>query len=44
MAVDLERMLRRCERGQWRVDDFDCSREPVPLSPEKERLSALSAA
>ena len=35
--VDLERMLERCERGQWRIDDFDWDRPPVPLSPEQER-------
>jgi len=38
MAVDLKKMLRRCRRGQWSVDDFDWSGSPVPLSPEKERL------
>ena len=37
MAVDLEKMLERCERGQWRVDDFEWSRVPIPLPPEKER-------
>lgn len=37
MAVDLERMLEKCERGQWRVDDFDWSARPIALTPEQER-------
>ncbi len=35
--VDLDRMLERCERGQWSIDDFDWGRPPVPLAPDKER-------
>jgi len=34
--VDLEKMLERCERGQWSVDDFDWDGRPVPLAPETE--------
>lgn len=37
MSLDLIRMLERCERGQWRVDDFDWSGRPIALAPEKER-------
>ena len=36
MSVDLEKMLEKCERGQWRVDDFDWRRRPDPLPAEKE--------
>ena len=34
--VDLEKMLERCERGQWSVEDFDWHGQPVPLAPETE--------
>ena len=37
MSVDLEKMLEKCERGQWCVDDFDWKGRPVPLPAEKER-------
>ena len=36
MAVELGRMLERCERGQWSVDDFDWTAAPIPLSREQE--------
>jgi hypothetical protein len=34
--VDLERMLARCRRDQWRADDLDWSRPPPPMSADKE--------
>jgi len=37
MALDLEKMLEHCERGQWSVDDFDWRRPPIGLSPGQER-------
>jgi hypothetical protein len=37
MSVNLEKMLERCQREQWRVDDFDWTGTPVALSPERER-------
>src|SRR5262245_27519794 len=37
MSVNLEKMLERCEREQWRVDEFDWTATPVPLSPSRER-------
>ncbi len=37
MGVDLEKMLERCERGQWRVDDFDWSQPPLRLDEARER-------
>ena len=37
MSVNLEKMLERCLREQWRVDDFDWMGTPVALSPERER-------
>jgi hypothetical protein len=36
MAVDLDKMLESCERGQWSVDDFDWTQTPIPLSRERE--------
>ncbi|MEW6776979.1 MAG: ferritin-like domain-containing protein, partial [Bdellovibrionota bacterium] len=36
MAMDLEKMLERCHKGQWNVSDFDWSKKPIPLSKEKE--------
>jgi len=32
MALNLDRMLDRCRAGQWNVNEFDWSQEPVPLS------------
>ncbi|MEX1368990.1 MAG: hypothetical protein AB1Z98_38040 [Nannocystaceae bacterium] len=29
--MDLDRMLDKCRRGQWRVDDLDWDRTPRPL-------------
>jgi hypothetical protein len=37
MSVNLEKMLERCRREQWSVDDFDWTARPLPLSPERER-------
>lgn len=37
MALDLDRMLERCRRGQWRVGDLDWSRAPRAMSPEDEQ-------
>jgi hypothetical protein len=37
MSVNLEKMLERCRREQWSVDDFDWTRPPIALSPERER-------
>ena len=34
--MDLQRMLRMCHEGQWKVGDFDFSRRPRPISPEDE--------
>jgi hypothetical protein len=34
--VDLDRMLARCRRDQWRADDVDWSRPPPPMSADKE--------
>ena len=36
MGVDLERMLERCERGQWSVEDFDWTTRPIALTPDQE--------
>ena len=36
MGVDLQKMLERCERGQWSVDDFDWSTRPIALDREQE--------
>ncbi len=30
--MDLQRMLDRCHRGQWNVDDFDFTVKPIALS------------
>jgi hypothetical protein len=35
-TVDLGRMLERCRRDQWSVDDLDWSRAPRPMSREDE--------
>lgn len=35
--VDLEKMLERCERGQWNVEAFDWTQTPVAMTPDKER-------
>ena len=37
MSVNLEKMLERCRREQWSVDDFDWTRPSSALSPERER-------
>jgi hypothetical protein len=37
MSVNLEKMLERCRREQWKVDDFDWTGTPVALSGERER-------
>jgi hypothetical protein len=34
--MDLERMLRMCREGQWRVGDIDWSQDPRPMSREDE--------
>jgi hypothetical protein len=36
MGIDLEKMLEKCERGQWSVDDFDWTGRPIPLTPAQE--------
>ena len=36
MAVDLDRMLNQCRRGQWSVDDFDWTARPAALDGERE--------
>lgn len=36
MVMDLERMLRMCREGQWRVGDLDFSQRPRPMSPADE--------
>jgi hypothetical protein len=35
--VDLNRMLEKCQRGQWRTEDLDWSRPPPVMAPDKER-------
>jgi hypothetical protein len=35
--VDLNRMLEKCERGQWRTEDLDWTRPPPAMPPDKER-------
>ncbi|HWP67296.1 MAG TPA: hypothetical protein VNO26_15470 [Candidatus Limnocylindria bacterium] len=37
MGVNLEKMLERCRREQWSVNDFDWSGRPLALAPERER-------
>jgi hypothetical protein len=37
MSVDLDKMLERCERGQWSVDDFDWTVRPIALDAAQER-------
>lgn len=34
--MDLSRMLDKCRRGQWSVDDLDFSKPPRPMSREDE--------
>jgi hypothetical protein len=34
--MDLERMLRMCREGQWKVGDLDFSRKPRPMSEDDE--------
>lgn len=34
--MDLERMLDKCRRGQWSVDELDWSVPPRPMSPDEE--------
>ncbi|KAB2887500.1 MAG: hypothetical protein F9K40_21350 [Kofleriaceae bacterium] len=34
--MDLTRMLERCVRDQWKVDDLDWSAPPAPMSRDKE--------
>ncbi|MCW5829765.1 MAG: hypothetical protein KIT79_10690 [Deltaproteobacteria bacterium] len=36
MAMDLDKMVEKCERGQWNVNSFDWAQKPIPLSKEKE--------
>ncbi len=36
MAMDLDKMVEKCERGQWDVNSFDWTQKPVALSREKE--------
>lgn len=36
MGLDLDRMLDKCRRDQWRVDDLDWDVEPRPMSREDE--------
>lgn len=36
MAMDLDKMVEKCERGQWDVNSFDWNQKPIPLSKEKE--------
>ena len=38
MGIDLEKMLEKCELGQWRVEDFDWTGRPASLSREEEVL------
>ncbi len=35
--MDLERMLQKCHKGQWHIDQIDWSIPPRPLSPAEER-------
>src|SRR5262245_51873864 len=37
MSVNLDKMLERCRREQWSVDDFDWTGTPIALSPDRER-------
>ncbi|NUO53690.1 MAG: hypothetical protein HOV80_32990 [Polyangiaceae bacterium] len=34
--MDLPRMLERCQKGQWRLDEVDWTRPPRPLSATEE--------
>src|SRR6185437_16462833 len=34
--MDLARMLEKCRRDQWSVDDLDWSLPPPDLAPDKE--------
>jgi hypothetical protein len=34
--MDLERMLRMCREGQWKVGDLDFSQRPRPMLPDDE--------
>ena len=36
MAIDLEKMREKCERGQWSVDDFDWDARPIALDRTRE--------
>jgi hypothetical protein len=36
VGMDLARMLDKCRRDQWSVDDLDWSLEPPRLAPDKE--------
>lgn len=35
--MDLQRMLDKCRRDQWSIDDIDWSPAPPPMAPERER-------
>lgn len=35
--MNLESMLEKCHRGQWKVGDLDWSKKPRPMSEEDER-------
>ena len=35
--MDLDRMLDKCERGQWRTEDLDWTLPPPAMPPDKER-------
>jgi len=37
MPINLQRMLDKCEREQWRVGDLDWGRRPRPMTPADER-------
>jgi hypothetical protein len=36
MGLDLDRMIDKCVRGQWRIDDLDWTATPRALSREQE--------
>jgi hypothetical protein len=35
-AMDLDRMLDMCRKGQWKIDDLDWSARPRPMSRDEE--------
>ncbi len=40
--MDLQRMAEKCRKGQWRIEDFDFSGKPIPMSKFDEMEAVQS--